>query len=172
MNVTICLELISTSCPGAYSSVRIPTSTDYHDYYYNNRNYKESINSKKETSLSVLQKNNISDKYKIVKLFENNQMRDLYNRKKKLDYWTDRIHKDLDEYDKKDVLKFLEIMQEKDQSILTITRCISIVIQIRKQIDKPLSKFTKEDIKTIFQWMDNKKYKVETIEKYRAVIKK
>jgi site-specific recombinase XerD len=64
-------------------------------------------------------------------------------------------------------------MQEKDQSILTITRCISIVIQIRKQIDKPLSKFTKEDIKTIFQWMDNiKKYKVETVEKYRAVIKK
>ena len=60
-------------------------------------------------------------------------MRDLYNRNKKLDYWTDRIHKDLDEYDKKDVLKFLEIMQEKDQSILTITRCISIVIQRRSQ---------------------------------------
>ena len=98
-------------------------------------------------------------------------MRDLYNRNKKLDYWTVRIHKDLDEYDKKDVLKFLEIMQEKDQSILTITRCISIVIQIRKQIDKPLSKFTKEDIKTIFQWVDIKKYKVETVEKYRAVIK-
>ncbi len=70
-------------------------------------------------------------------------MRDLYNRKKKLDYWTDRIHKDLDEHDKRDVLKFLEIMQEKDQSILTITRCISIVIQIRKQIDKPLSKVYK-----------------------------
>ena len=63
-------------------------------------------------------------------------------------------------------------MQEKDQSILTIIRCISIVIQIRKQIEKPLSKFTKEDIKAIFQWMDNKKYKVETIEKYRSVIKK
>jgi hypothetical protein len=28
-------------------------------------------------------------------------MRDLYNRKKKLDYWTERIHKDLDEHDKK-----------------------------------------------------------------------
>ena len=64
---------------------------------------------------------------------------------------------------KKDVLKFLEIMQEKDQSILTITRCISIVIQIRKQIDKPLSKFTKEDIKTIFQWMDIKKSKIEQL---------
>ena len=35
-----------------------------------------------------------------------------------------------------------------------------------------ISKFTKEDIKTIFQWMDNNRYKVETVEKYRAVIKK
>jgi hypothetical protein len=78
-------------------------------------------------------------------------MRNLYNRKKKLAYWTERIHKDLDEHDKKDVLKSLEIMQEKDQSILTITRCISIVIQIRKQIDKSLFKVTKEDIKAIFQ---------------------
>ena len=78
-------------------------------------------------------------------------MRDLYNRKKKLDYWTDRIHTDLDEHDKRDVLKFLEIMQEKDQSILTITRNIGIFIQIRKQIDKPLSKVIKDDIKKIFQ---------------------
>ncbi|HET8793223.1 MAG TPA: hypothetical protein VFM31_05485, partial [Nitrososphaeraceae archaeon] len=91
-----------------------------------------------------------TNSYKDHLLFENNQMRDLYNRKQKLDYWTERIHKDLDEHDKKDVLKFLEIMQEKDQSILTITRCISIIIQIRKQIDKPLSTFTKEDIKRIF----------------------
>jgi hypothetical protein len=62
-------------------------------------------------------------------------MRDLYNRKKKLDYWIDRIHKDLETFDKKDVLKFLEIMQEKDQSILTITRCISIIIQGNKLIN-------------------------------------
>ena len=120
--------------PGALSSLRIPTSIDY-------KNNKEDINSKTNKNSIVQQKNDSSDKYKIVKIFENNQMRDLYNRKKKLDYWTDRIHKDLNEHDKIDVLKFLEIMQEKDQSILTITRCISIVIQIRKQIDKPLSKF-------------------------------
>ena len=42
---------------------------------------------------------------------------------------------------------------------------MSIVIQIRKQIDKALSEFTKEDIKAIFRWMDNNRYKVETIEK-------
>ena len=90
-------------------------------------------------------------------------MRDLYNRKKKLHYCTEKIHTDLDEHDKKDVLKFLEIMQEKDQSILTITRCISIIIQIRKEIDKDLSKFTKEDFKIIFQWMDKNRYKVKQL---------
>lgn len=41
-------------------------------------------------------------------------------------------------------------MQEKDQSILTIIRNIGIIIQIRKQIDKPLSKVIKNDIKKIF----------------------
>jgi integrase/recombinase XerD len=157
--------------PGALSSLRIPTSIDY-DRNNHNKTNKRCTNSETDTSLLVQNKNNNIDNYKVVKLFENNQMRDLYNRKKKLDYWTERIHKDLYEHDKKDVLKFLEIMQEKDQSILTITRCISIVIQIRKQIDKPLSKATKEDIKAIFRWMDNNRYKVETIEKYRAIIKK
>ena len=65
-------------------------------------------------------------------------MRDLYNRKARLDYWIDRINKDLDDVnDRKDVLKFVEIMQEKDQSILTIIRCITAILQLRKQLEKP-----------------------------------
>jgi hypothetical protein len=128
--------------PGVQPSVRIPTSTNSNCIR---------INPKTATSSIIQEKNdNSSDKYKIVKLFENNQMRDLYNRKKKLDYWTERIHKDLDEHDKQDVLKFLEIMQEKDQSILTIIRCISIVIQIRKKIDKPFIKLQKMISKQFF----------------------
>ena len=115
---------------------------------------------------------NRSNIYNRSNLLEDNQMRDIYNRKKKLEYWIGKIYSILDKDDQNDVLKFLEIMQEKDQSILTITRCISIIIQIRKQIDKPLSKVAKDDIKLIFQWMDNKRYKVETLEKYRAVFKK
>ena len=115
LNITRCLESISTPCPGALSSVLITT------FIIDHKNNKEHNNSETATISIVQQKNIISsDKYKVDKLFENDQMRDLYNRNKKLDYWTDRIHKDLDEYDKKDVLKFLEIMQEKDQSILTI----------------------------------------------------
>ncbi len=149
---------------GLEASVRIPTQIGYKS---------DKTNFEIDTSSIVQKENkNNSDNYKVDKFIENQQMRDLYNREKKLGYWTERIHKDLDEHDKRDVLKFLEIMQEKDQSILTITRCISIVIQIRKQINKPLSKVAKEDIKAIFQWMDNKRYKVETIEKYRAVLKK
>jgi hypothetical protein len=90
--------------PGVQPSVRIPTSTNIHLTRINPKTDKNSI---------VQQNNNndSSDKYKIVKLFENTQMRDLYNRKKKLDYWTDRIYKDLDEHDKKDVLKFLLFLQ-------------------------------------------------------------
>ena len=100
------------------------------------------------------------------------EMRDLYNRKARLQYWIGRIDKDLDDNDKNDVLKFVEIMQEKDQSILTIIRCITAILQIRRQIDKSYSDVTKEDIKLVFKWMDKKQYKVETIEKYRAVLKK
>jgi hypothetical protein len=117
LNITRCLESISTPCPDALSSVRIPT------FIIDHKNNKEHNNSETATAtISIVQQKNIisSDKYKVDKLLENDQMRDLYNRKKKLDYWTDRIHKDLDEYDKKDVLKFLEIMQEKNQSILII----------------------------------------------------
>jgi len=99
-------------------------------------------------------------------------MRDLYNRKVRLEYWIDRINKDLDGNDKRDVLKFVEIMQEKDQSILTIIRCITAILQIRKEFEKTYSEVTKEDIKLLFRWMDSKQYKVETHGKFRAVLKK
>jgi integrase/recombinase XerD len=63
-------------------------------------------------------------------------------------------------------------MQEKDQSILTIIRCITAILQLRKQLQKSYYMVTKDDIKLLFKWMDNKQYKVETHEKYRAVLKK
>ena len=63
-------------------------------------------------------------------------------------------------------------MLEKDQSILTIIRCITAILQLGKQLIKPYSMVTKNDIKLIFRWMDTKQYKVETHEKYRAVLKK
>jgi hypothetical protein len=117
---------------GLEASVRIPTQIGYKS---------DKTNFEIDTSSIVQKENkNNSDNYKVDKLFENHQMRDLYNRKKKLDYWVDRIHKDLDVNDKQDALKFLEIMQEKDQSILTITLCIGIIIQIKNKLINPSQK--------------------------------
>jgi site-specific recombinase XerD len=99
-------------------------------------------------------------------------MRDLYNRKRKLNKCIERINTDLDGTDKEDAKKFLEIMQEKDQSVLTIIKCLGVILQIRKQLGKPFCEVTKEDIKSLFRWMDEKDYMMETHEKFRAVLKK
>lgn len=40
-------------------------------------------------------------------------MRDLYHRKDRLTYWIKRIHSDLEEPDRSDVLRLLEHMQER-----------------------------------------------------------
>jgi hypothetical protein len=42
-------------------------------------------------------------------------MRDLYNRKARLEDWINRINKDLYGNDRIDVLKFVETVQEKDE---------------------------------------------------------
>ena len=52
-------------------------------------------------------------------------MRDLYNRKHKLAHWISKAKTELSEPDRTDVLQFIEYMQEKDNSILWIVRCIT-----------------------------------------------
>jgi hypothetical protein len=75
--------------PGVQPSVRIPTTIFIIDHK-NNKDH--IINSETTATISIVQQqqqqqnNTSSDKYKVAKLFENYQMRDLYNRKKKLDY--------------------------------------------------------------------------------------
>ena len=79
-------------------------------------------------------------------------MRDLYNRKVRLERWIQRLHTELqdNEADKQDILKFVEYLQEKDKSVLWIIRCITALLQLRKEIKKPFSQVTKEDIKKFF----------------------
>jgi integrase/recombinase XerD len=101
------------------------------------------------------------------------EMRDLYNRKVRLERWMQRIHIELqdNEPDKQDILKFVDYLQEKDKSILWIIRCITALLQLRKEIGKPFSQVTKEDMKKLFEWMKNKEYKASTHEKYRVILK-
>ena len=62
-------------------------------------------------------------------------MRDLYNRKVRLERWIQRIHTELqdNEADKQDILKFVEYLQEKDKSVLWIIRCITALLQLKKR---------------------------------------
>ena len=97
--------------PGVQPSVRIPTSTTNIDdiISFNRETDTWSIVNQQEKEN---QNYSSDDKYKVALSFKNNyQMRDLYNRKKKLDYWIERIHKDLDINDKQDALKFFKIIR-------------------------------------------------------------
>ena len=64
-------------------------------------------------------------------------MRDLYNRKQKFAHWISKAKTELGEPDRTHVLEFIEYMQEKVKSILWIIRCITALIYIRRQLDKP-----------------------------------
>ena len=99
------------------------------------------------------------------------EMRDLYNRKEKLEHWILKAKTELGEPDRTHVLEFVEYMQEKDKSILWIVRCITALIYIRRQLDKPFVDCKKEDIKSLFAWMDTKNYKASTHEKFRKILK-
>jgi site-specific recombinase XerD len=98
-------------------------------------------------------------------------MRDLYNRKEKLTHWIQKAKTELNEPDRMHVLQFVEHMQEKDNSILWIVRCITALIYIRRQLNKPFVDCKKEDIKSLFVWMDTKNYKASTHEKFRKILK-
>jgi integrase/recombinase XerD len=99
------------------------------------------------------------------------EMRDLYHRQNRLAYWIKRVNSDLDEPDRSDILKLVEHMQERERAILWIIRCVTAILLIRKQLGKPFRDTTKEDIKSILKWMDNKGYKASTNEKFRQVLK-
>jgi integrase/recombinase XerD len=98
-------------------------------------------------------------------------MLDLYNRKHQLERWIFKAKTELNEPDKTHVLQFVEYMQENDKSILWIVRCLTALIYIRRQLNKPFVDCKKEDIKALFKWMDTKNYKASTHEKFRKILK-
>jgi site-specific recombinase XerD len=98
-------------------------------------------------------------------------MRDLYNRRKRLEDWIKRVNEDIDEPDRTDILKLIEHMQDRERSILWIVRCITALITLRKTLGKPFRNCTKDDIRCILKWMEQKEYKASTNEKFRQVLK-
>jgi len=62
-------------------------------------------------------------------------------------------------------------MQDKERSILWIVRCITALITLRTPLGKPFRNATKDDIRSILKWMEQKNYKASTNEKFRQVLK-
>jgi integrase/recombinase XerD len=98
-------------------------------------------------------------------------MRDLYNRQARLKYWIGRIDEDLEGQDREDVHRLVTIMQDRELASLWIMRCITALISLRRQLKKPFDDATKEDIRGLLKWMDEKGYKASSQEKYRQILK-
>ena len=52
-------------------------------------------------------------------------MGDLYHRQNRLEYWLKRVNTDLQDPDKTDIMKLVELMQDRESAILRIIQCIT-----------------------------------------------
>jgi integrase/recombinase XerD len=98
-------------------------------------------------------------------------LRDVYNRKEKLDNCIRRINTELGEPDRGQVLAFVEYMQDEEKSILWIVRCTTAILLMRKQLGKTFEIVRKEDVRSLFKWMESKNYKASSHEKFRIILK-
>ena len=62
-------------------------------------------------------------------------------------------------------------MQDKERAILWIVRCITALITLRPRLGKPFRNATKEDMRLLLKWMEQKDYKASTNEKFRQILK-
>jgi site-specific recombinase XerD len=100
-----------------------------------------------------------------------NNLRDLYNRAKRLESWIDKVNTELQEPDRSDVLKLVEHLKDTEKSALWIIRYLTAILMLRKKITKPFRYCSKSEIKELLEWMKAKKYKRSTHEKFRVILK-
>jgi len=100
-----------------------------------------------------------------------NKLRDLYNREKALENWTNKVNTQLKEPDRSDVLMLVEHLKEQEKSALWIIRYLSAILLLRYKLTKPFRYCSKSEIKELLEWMKTKKYKKSTHEKFRVILK-
>jgi hypothetical protein len=100
-------------------------------------------NNRKSISSTTTHRINLKVESDLFVHTRNYEMRDLYHRQKRLQYWIQRVNTDLQDPDRADVLKLVEYMQDRDRAILWITRCITALLLIRRQLEKPFREATK-----------------------------
>lgn len=100
-----------------------------------------------------------------------NKLRDLYNREKALENWTNKVNTQLKEPDRSDVLILVKHLKEQEKSAPWIIRYISAILLLRNKLTKPFRYCSKSEIKELLEWMKTKKYKKSTHEKFRVILK-
>ncbi|MGZ5547106.1 MAG: hypothetical protein ACXWFZ_04055 [Nitrososphaeraceae archaeon] len=50
-------------------------------------------------------------------------------------------------------------MQDEEKSILWIVRCITAILLMRRQLGKQFDTVTKDDIRSLFKWMESQNTK-------------
>jgi hypothetical protein len=75
-----------------------------------------------------------------------NKLRDLYNREKALENWTNKVDTQLKEPDRSDVLMLIEHLKEQEKSALWIIRYISAILLLRNKLTNPFRYCSKNEI--------------------------
>jgi site-specific recombinase XerD len=96
---------------------------------------------------------------------------DIYNRKQKLERWISKVNSEVVEPDKTDILKCIQHMQDNERSALWIINFITNLVSLRKKLNKPFRKCSKDDIRRLIYEINKQNFRVKTIEKYRSILK-
>ncbi|MDW0231592.1 MAG: hypothetical protein QN648_04560 [Nitrososphaeraceae archaeon] len=122
-----------------------------------------------DASVQIPNREMISNEYTTVYLsppngihITDNNLRDLYNRTKRLESWINKVNSELEEPDRTDVLKLVEHMKETEKSALWIIRYLTAILMIRNKLPKPFRYCSKNELKELLEWMKTKKYKKST----------
>lgn len=122
-----------------------------------------------DASVQIPNQEMISNEYTTVYLsppngihITDNNLRDLYNRTKRLESWIIKVNTEPEEPDRTDVLKLVEHMKETEKSALWIIRYLNAILMIRKKLSKPFRYCSKNELKELLEWMKTKKYKKST----------
>ena len=63
------------------------------------------------------------------------------------------------------------LVVDSERQAMIVIRCITILLTVRKQLQKPFREVSIEDIRSLIHWIDNKGYKASSNEKFRKVLK-
>ncbi|MFZ0252494.1 MAG: hypothetical protein WAL28_01685, partial [Nitrososphaeraceae archaeon] len=83
----------------------------------------------------------------MMEIISENKLRDLYNREKALENWTNKVNTQLKEPDRSDVLILVDHLKEQEKSALWIIRYLSAILLLRNKLPKPFSYCSKSEIK-------------------------